>query len=185
MTPHRRQLQAPCLCKPRLSGRLPGMLKPLRFIVTVLAATAALPDSGTAQVGRSPLVGCWQFTSGRGALVPTSGGGFGTLPLGMVFADSLLFSRENDRTYSMRALATGDSAAHWSPRRLVATWHPHTDSVFAAFTSRRGQMGVALRFRILGDSLDGMARPYTRRTRWEPDVPVTARRVSCDSARGR
>jgi len=101
------------------------------------------------------------------------------LPPGVVFVDSLLFSREGDPTYHMRAFVSGGSARHWSSRRLVGTWHPHTDSVFAVFMNRRGQSGVGLRFRVLGDSLDGMARPFTRRTHWKPDVPVSARRISC------
>jgi hypothetical protein len=158
------------------------MLNSLLIVVSALAAVG-LPDSGAAQTRRSPLVGCWQFTSGRTALPPTSGGGFGTLPPGMVLVDSLLFSREGDPTYGIRAIANGDSTRHWSPRRIVGSWHPHADSVFANFQSRRGQSGVALRFRVLDDSLDGMARPYTRRTRWEPDVQVSAHRVSCAAGR--
>jgi hypothetical protein len=170
------------MCNPLMQARLPVMSKAL-LIAMLAFATGALPNLGAAQEPRSLLVGCWQFTSGRAALRPTSGGGFGTLPPGMVFVDSLLFSREGDPTYGIRALASRDSARHWSPRRVVGSWHPHADSVFASFQSRRGQAGVALRFRILGDSLDGMARPYTRRTRWEPDVPVSAHRASCAEGR--
>jgi hypothetical protein len=149
----------------------------MRWILACLAF--ALAAANDAQPRPPALVGCWAFTSGRESLPATSGGGFGTLPPAMVLTDSLLFAREGDPTYVLRATTTSDSANDWSAKRLVGTWHPHADSVFANFSDHRSQSGIAVRFRIFRDSLDGMARPYTQRTRWEPDVPVSARRVRC------
>ena len=139
-------------------------------------------STGLAQRPRPHLAGCWEFTSGRAALLPTAGGGYGTLPNVMEFTDSLLFAREGDPTYLMRAAPRADSAGRWSAKRVGGSWSPRRgDSVFAVFYSRRVEAGVGLRFRILVDSLEGMARPYTRRTRWERDLHVSAHRVSCSS----
>jgi hypothetical protein len=164
-------------CKSSFLTRL--LLMQTRCSLLGLLLAPIIASAGLAQRPRGLLAGCWEFTSGRAALRPTAGGGYGTLPTIMEFTDSLLFAREGDPTYSMRTATRADSAGRWSAGRVGGTWHPHTDSVFAVFYSRRVESGVALRFRIFVDSLEGMARPYTRRTRWEPDVPVSARRVSC------
>lgn len=153
-------------------------------LMALLTASVVLAQPGVAQDqprrSITNLVGCYVFTSGRSALGASSGGGFGTLPPGIHFADSLLFAREGDPTLAMRPIADSDSARRWMPPQVWGSWHPHADSVFASFST--GTAGVALRFRIAGDTLEGMARPYTEQTRWEPDVPVAARRVPCPIA---
>ena len=161
----------------RARERLFSMSRSFPFLGLILIPIVALSIS--AQSPRLSLKGCWEFTAGRESLSSTSGGGYGALPRTIEFTDSLLFAREGDPTFVMRVPRNSDSADHWSSSRIIGTWHPHSDSVFAVLQSRRTEAGVGLRFRILGDSLSGMARPFTKRTRWEADVSVSAHRVAC------
>ena len=164
-----------------------GLMRHLILAVPLLACGA--PVLAAAQVvldGRMPpkrppaLAGCWRFTAGRDSPGPASGGGYGAPPPGLRFTPRVLFVREGAATYVLRALADGGPRPRRPARRSAGgSWHPRGDSVFAVFGSPDGRSGVALRFRVLGDSLDGMARPFTHDTRWEPDVPVAARRAPC------
>jgi len=154
----------------------------IRYVWLALLLAPIVDSPALAQRPRPRLAGCWAITSGRAELLPTAGGRYGTLPPIVQFTDSLLFAREGDPTYLMRTAPHADSAGRWSAGRVGGSWHPRGDSVFAVFYSRRAESGVGLRFRVLADSLEGMARPYTRRTRWEPDVAVRARRVECASS---
>jgi hypothetical protein len=167
------------MCTTGAPGRLLSMNGHWGWLGLVLVP--AITTTSVAQPRRPTLAGCWEITSGREALSPATGGGYGTLAPTIALTDSLLFAREGDPTYAARVLAPGVFAEDRAQRRLVGTWHPHADSVFANVQSRRDNAGVALRLRILPDSLDGMARPYTRGARWKSDVAVSARRVNCES----